>query len=486
MYERFVLNWCKEYVVPKNNQFGGQRGCSTYHFLAETWDQITEHLEDSRAASVLTAIDYSKAFNRIEHLPLLQSFAKKGAPTQLLRLLASFLTRRTMSVKIGSTTSRPRPVNAGAPQGSVLGTYVFNVATDDLEDDLIDTTEEQDEYNIEEGDLAFLDTQELTGTLASTPNRPTQPPSSHLSPIGQRHDFVILSSTRNVPPQLSSRIEPTWRHRPMSVRKFVDDNVQIEKLHMKKQRTYVSGNIHFKNPRVVRSERMFKHIAARAHRKGLRVNGAKTNLLPISASNSYDARAHFYDAENTRIESTNELKALGFVFNGKGDVSTQVGRLCRKFRQKVWTLRHLRRNGFNETELLKVYKSHIRPTIEYSAPIYHPMLTGDQTTKIERLQYFALKNIYGFVYSHANLIEMSGLKTLQQRREEMTLKFAQKTSTNQRFKHWFPERRTGRRGRERTEFLEMPARTDRRRNSPIYYYRRILNTHRVDYDVRRK
>ena len=91
LYERFVLKWCQNYVTPKQNQFGGQKGCSTYHFLAETWDQLTDHLEDSRAASVLTAIDYSKAFNRIEHLPLLQSFADKGAPTQIIRLLASFL-----------------------------------------------------------------------------------------------------------------------------------------------------------------------------------------------------------------------------------------------------------------------------------------------------------------------------------------------------------------------------------------------------------
>lgn len=74
VYKRFVLRWCMDYVSPKPNQFDGQTGCSTYHFVAETIDQITENLEDSRAASILTSIDYSKAFNRIEHLPLLQAF----------------------------------------------------------------------------------------------------------------------------------------------------------------------------------------------------------------------------------------------------------------------------------------------------------------------------------------------------------------------------------------------------------------------------
>ena len=77
IYERIVLAWSQEYVKLKQNQFGGQKGCSTYHFLAETFDQVTEHLEDSRAASILTSIDYSKAFNRVEHLPYYGPFKKK-------------------------------------------------------------------------------------------------------------------------------------------------------------------------------------------------------------------------------------------------------------------------------------------------------------------------------------------------------------------------------------------------------------------------
>ena len=51
---------------------------------------ITDHLEDFRAASISTSIDYSKAFNRIKHLPLLESFAAKGAPNFVIRLLAAF------------------------------------------------------------------------------------------------------------------------------------------------------------------------------------------------------------------------------------------------------------------------------------------------------------------------------------------------------------------------------------------------------------
>ena len=120
VYEGFVLQWAREEVVPKENQYGGEKQCSTSHFLIDVWDFIVDSLEDRRSAVVMGAIDYSKAFNRLEHSACLGSFARKGASTDILQLLASFLSGRTMQVKIGTIFSDPLPVNAGAPQGSVL------------------------------------------------------------------------------------------------------------------------------------------------------------------------------------------------------------------------------------------------------------------------------------------------------------------------------------------------------------------------------
>ena len=480
LYERFVLNWCQNYVQPKTNQFGGQKGCSTYHFLAEAIDQITENLEDSRAACILTSIDYSKAFNRVEHLPLLQAFASKGAPNHLIKILATFLTGRTMSVRVGMSRSTPKGVNAGAPQGSVLGTYVFNVATDDLEEG-VNYTEEVDR-NV---DLTFLETEPTEPSTASTPKRNPTKPHSDISPIPNSNDmFLLRPNTVNVPEKLKKRIEPTWRDKPISVRKFVDDNLQVEKLDMMAQQTYQDGQT-FKNPRALKSERMFKHISAKAKTKGLLVNGKKTGLLVMSASRSYQAKAHIYDENKQRVDSTESMKMLGFIFNQKADTSTHVEKLCTKFRQKVWSIRKLRKAGFNEEELLSMYKMYIRPSIEYSGPVYHSMLSKEQEKLIERQQFFALKNIYGFCYSHRKLLELSGIQTLAQRREAATLKFAQKTLNNPRFASWFPRRRMLGRNNGREELLETNARTDRRYNSPIFYYRRILNNHRKNYDVRK-
>ena len=98
IYESYVLRWASEQVKVKKNQFGGVKGCSVDHLLINIWKTIGEGLEDHRAGTLLTSIDYAKAFNRLSFEECLRSFAAMGVSSQVLRLLASFLSNRTMTV----------------------------------------------------------------------------------------------------------------------------------------------------------------------------------------------------------------------------------------------------------------------------------------------------------------------------------------------------------------------------------------------------
>ena len=383
---------------------------------------------------------------------------------------------RTMSVKVDGSRSTRRAVNAGAPQGSVLGTYIFNVGTDSLEDGLRDNLQEF--YELRAADLSFLELAPTTTYAESTPTRARFPPSIDLSPVDttSQQPVLILPRARNVPPNLSSRrIEPTWRQKPVTVKKFVDDNLQNEKVSMRQLPTYEMNGITYKNARAGRSEDMFRHISAKAHEQGLRVNTDKTTLLAISGAISYEARAHLYDSQNTRIDSTDTLKVLGFTFNKTGTIHDQVEILCKRFRARTWALRDLRKSGFTQEELLRVYTTTIRPIIEYSSVVYHSMLSKEQSDYIEKQQCRALKNIYGSDISHAKLIEISGLPLLEQRRQQACLKFATKMSNNPRFAHHFRKKKSRSRAGTEEQFIELPSRTHRRFNSPLYHFRRILN-----------
>ena len=138
IFESFILNWLATEVSCKNNQYGGVKGCGVNHLLVDMWNEVLTNLEDARAATMLTAIDYAKAFNRLSFQHYLSAFARKGASTETIRLLATFQSNRTLSVRVHSTWSDPLPVFGGVPQGSILGVLLFNVSTDDLEDEELD------------------------------------------------------------------------------------------------------------------------------------------------------------------------------------------------------------------------------------------------------------------------------------------------------------------------------------------------------------
>ena len=105
MYESFVLDWLKAEVNLRTNQYGGVRGAGTDHILVEMWQHILTDLEDYRAGSVVTSVNYLKAFNRMSYQHCLAALARGGASTKVIRLVATFLTNRSMTVKMGSVLS---------------------------------------------------------------------------------------------------------------------------------------------------------------------------------------------------------------------------------------------------------------------------------------------------------------------------------------------------------------------------------------------
>ena len=76
--ESFVLGWAREEVVPKDNQFGEEPRSGTEHFFVQAMNKISSALGDNRSAVVLTAVDFSKVFNRIEHGACLNTFCCKS------------------------------------------------------------------------------------------------------------------------------------------------------------------------------------------------------------------------------------------------------------------------------------------------------------------------------------------------------------------------------------------------------------------------
>ena len=98
--ESFVLDKLKQEVVFKYNQFGGIKGTGAPHFLVELQQHILQCLEDGQSAVSLLAVDFSKAFNRMSHRVCLDELALRGASTESIRMVATFLDKRLMRLKV--------------------------------------------------------------------------------------------------------------------------------------------------------------------------------------------------------------------------------------------------------------------------------------------------------------------------------------------------------------------------------------------------
>ena len=97
---------------------------STADLLTIVSDRIPRALNRSRATRAV-ALDISKAFDRAWHAVLLHKLRSYGNSGQIFGLVYSFLSNRRLRVVLDGKSSQEYPVNAGVPQGSILGPTLF-------------------------------------------------------------------------------------------------------------------------------------------------------------------------------------------------------------------------------------------------------------------------------------------------------------------------------------------------------------------------
>ena len=73
----------------------------------------------------IVQLDFSKAFDLINHNILLDKLQVFGISAHILRWMAAFLLDRTQRVKIGNNNSHTGHPNGGVPQGTICGPKCF-------------------------------------------------------------------------------------------------------------------------------------------------------------------------------------------------------------------------------------------------------------------------------------------------------------------------------------------------------------------------
>ena len=332
IFERLLYNRLYSFLdsnsLLSSKQSGFRPGDSCINQLLSITHGIYQSYDDGLETRGVF-LDISKAFDRVWHEGLIYKLKRNGIDSNFLNILVSFLSFRKQRVVLNGSFSSWSEINAGVPQGSILGPLLFLIYINDLPEGLISNAK------------LFAD------------------------------DTCIFSKVYD--PVTSARVL----------------NDDLEKISEWAYQWKMSFN---PDPNKPAQEVIFSHKISQINHPILTLN-------------------------DSQVEKTSCQKHLGMLLDSKLNFYEHVQNILTKVNRSIGMIRKL--NSFlPRSSLLTIYKSFVRPQIDYGDVIYDQAFNLSFQKKIESIQYNASLAILGAIRgsSMEKVYQELGLESLQSRR----------------------------------------------------------------------
>ena len=119
LFENALLGKFGSFLSTDNLQFGFKKGVGCSDAL-HTVRSVVNHFTKNGCTVTVSALDISKAFDRVSHFALLSKMIAHNFPKQLIGVLLSWYTKCSVKVKWKDVISDSFQVHAGVRQGEFL------------------------------------------------------------------------------------------------------------------------------------------------------------------------------------------------------------------------------------------------------------------------------------------------------------------------------------------------------------------------------
>ena len=119
-----------------NTQHGFRSGRSCLSALLNVFDNLMNMIDSSTTVEMIY-LDFSKAFDKVDHGIVLHKLRDLGITGNLGVWFDQFLSDMTQFVRLPGGVSKDSPVLSGVPQGTVLGPLLFIIMISDINKDIL-------------------------------------------------------------------------------------------------------------------------------------------------------------------------------------------------------------------------------------------------------------------------------------------------------------------------------------------------------------